>query len=197
MLCDTIPTLWRDTNKQRALLDIIKLTLGGSGANILFLQFYGRFAAKMLDQNFQMGEGYQDCDTTTPQSCITTPFSVKDILNLNIPSGSEYTAADGYPPQSGSNRAYEECYNQSQELQQFWENGYEQYGAGYTGYYGGIEVKTEPCFASKPFGCESVYGVPVSVHQIGNNACELSTSSEVQDAGKDSMVYVKTESPSK
>lgn len=135
----------------------------------------------MLDQNFAMAEGYQTCDTTTPQGCLTTPFSVKDILNLNISGGSEYS---GYHP--SANRVYEECY-QSQEMQPVWESGYEQYNYGY---YGGVEVKTEPCFVSKSFGCESVYGVGTPLQQI----CALSAAE--QEASKD-MVYVKTESPSK
>lgn len=132
----------------------------------------------MLDQNFAMGDSYQDCDTTTPQSCLSTPFSVKDILNLNQDYGF---------PQGGHqvNKGYEDYFQQ-----QYWEGaGYEQYNCGY---YGGVDVKTEyPCLGfGKDYGCEGVYGIPHM--QPFGSFCSLQN---VHDSAKE--IYSKTESPSK
>lgn len=113
----------------------------------------------MLDEVFAMGDSYQDCDTTTPQG-ISTPFSVKDILNLNMTNNAEYNGEF----HAGHQVKYEDFYQQH-----YWDSAYEQFNYGV---FGGLQVKSEyPCL-DKEFGCESGYGISPHVQQY-SGACGL------------------------
>lgn len=102
----------------------------------------------MLEQEYQQQEttseiSYSDCDTTTSANCLTTPFSVKDILNLENSCGYQ-------------NVNYQSC-------QQYWENPcFSNYDYHNFGYYGcGGDVKNDGFVANESFSCNNVYVAPV------------------------------------
>lgn len=107
---------------------------------------------KMLEQEYQQQPettseiSYSDCDTTTSPNCLTTPFSVKDILNLNIPAEGNC----GY-----QNAGYQNC-------SQYWENTcFSNYEYHNFGYYGCGEVKAEGFASNDGFNCNNIYVPPV------------------------------------
>lgn len=95
----------------------------------------------MLNQadSYQMDQQTYNCDTiSSTSSCLTTPFSVKDILNLNMTQDSEYLDTSvPYLVKEQSYHQYNDGYSQ-----QHWENpglqyhqppSYESYGYNYYG----------------------------------------------------------------
>lgn len=128
----------------------------------------------MMEQEFPLQEAtseisYSDCDTTTSPSCLTTPFSVKDILNLNIPTENNC----GY-----QNVNYQNC-------TQYWENAcFSNYDYHHhnLGYYGGSDGKTENFSVNDGFNCGNVYVPPVQQPICGvSYACqELNKDSDNQ-----------------
>lgn len=117
----------------------------------------------MLEQEYQQQEttseiSYSDCDTTTSPNCLSTPFSVKDILNLNIPAESNC----GY-----QNANYQPC-------TQYWENAcFSNYEYNF-GYYGCGDVKTESFSTNEQsFNCNNIYVPPVQQPVCGiQYACQ-------------------------
>ncbi|GLV41954.1 tinman [Carabus blaptoides fortunei] len=90
------------------------------------------------DDSYQMdSQSYQNCDTiSSTSSCLTTPFSVKDILNLNMTNDSEYL--DSSVPYLVN--AKEQQYHYDEGYTQHWENpglqyhqppSYDSYGYNY------------------------------------------------------------------
>lgn len=133
----------------------------------------------MLEQEYQQQEttttseiSYSDCDTTTSPNCLTTPFSVKDILNLNIP-----TENNGCGYQNGG--YYQNC-------PQYWENGcFSNYDCHNFGYYGCGEVKTDNFSASEGFNCNNVYVPPLQQAMCGvGYGCPESNSKESECPSK-------------
>ncbi|KAJ8938007.1 hypothetical protein NQ318_022940 [Aromia moschata] len=117
------------------------------------------------------------CDTT---SALTTPFSVKDILNMNISQND----GDFYP-----NSVKKESY--TVHHQQYWDNSYfggnEQYG-----YY---NSEVDSCLVNKNYwGCDNAYaeGATPHIQQLNNmyNTQQEAAHRPAKDEG-----YVKIESP--
>lgn len=134
----------------------------------------------MLEQGYQQQEttseiSYSDCDTTTSPNCLlTTPFSVKDILNLNIPSAESNNCSF----QNGS--YYQNC-------PQYWENtcfsNYDCHNFG--SYYGCGDVKTDNFTTSDGFNYNNVYVPPVQQDVCGiSYGCQEISNKESESPSK-------------
>lgn len=141
---------------------------------------------KMLEQSLELdaGETYQNCDTTTSSGCLSTPFSVKDILNIS--NESDYLTGNYKDYNYAHYNHYLQPYN--------WDNnGYNNYDQHNYNYYNGGGIKTEIGL------CDSVYLSQNSVNQQQNvnvgNFCVSFNENEksLVDGGE----YANIESPSK
>lgn len=141
----------------------------------------------MLEQEYHHQQestseiNYTDCDTTTSSNCLTTPFSVKDILNLNIPSSENgvncgyQTSNTGYYPQYWENT----CFNTNYDCHNF-------------GYYGCGDVKNENFSTSVDagFNCNNLYVPPVHQQPISgiSFSCQGSDNKESESPSKHTFV---------
>lgn len=142
----------------------------------------------MLEQEYHQPQqestnseiSYSDCDTTTSPNCLTTPFSVKDILNLNIPSENSC----GY-----QNSGYYQSYPT-----QYWENScFTNYDCHNFGYYGCGDVKTESFSGSDGFNYNNLYVPPVQHQSICgiSYGCQENNDKETENPSKCNRNFYK------
>lgn len=137
----------------------------------------------MLEQSLDLdaNDNYQNCDTTTNPGCLSTPFSVKDILNIS--NEEEYLSGNykeynynGYnhyfQPYSWENG----CYN----------NGYEQHN-NYNNCYNATGVKTEIGL------CDSAYLSQEQNIPMGNFCVSFNENEKIPIEAE----YANVDSPSK
>ncbi|KAF5298022.1 hypothetical protein FQR65_LT09833 [Abscondita terminalis] len=80
-----------------------------------------------MEQSFSNSDNFENCDTTTNSSCLMTPFSVKDILNLNITNESDFTCTNlNFSNLNGIKNEYAnyEEYNSFSQNNHCWDNNY-------------------------------------------------------------------------
>lgn len=132
----------------------------------------------MLDQSFHSNscDNFENCDTTTTNSaCLTTPFSVKDILNLNMTNESDYVTSN---INFSSLNSVKSEYNHYDEYSGFaqpqnhhnWENGFvHSYDHFNYNYYTPIEANLK-CETSsyKNLCAENNFSAPTHVQQLSN-----------------------------
>lgn len=151
------------------------------------------------EDSYQMDQQTYNCDTiSSTSSCLTTPFSVKDILNLNMTQDSEYL--DNNVPylvnaKEQSYHQYDDAYTQHWEnpgLQYHQPPSYESYGYNYY-----VDQSTNASNNNCGRTVESCYGDYVSmtshVQQL-SNFCVPYPENKTKETGN---VTMETESTSK
>ncbi|KRT86042.1 Homeobox domain-containing protein, partial [Oryctes borbonicus] len=141
----------------------------------------------MLEQSLELdtvGENYQNCDTTTSSGCLSTPFSVKDILNIS--NESEYLTGNYKEYNYGHYNHYLQSYS--------WDNNcYNNYDQQNYNYYNNSGIKTEIGV------CDSAYLTQNSLNQqqpnvnnMGNFCVNFNDNEKGLVEGSE---YVNIESP--
>lgn len=139
----------------------------------------------MLEQSYQSNssDNFENCDTTTNNSsCLTTPFSVKDILNLNMMNENNLTGSHLNYVNLNSIKCeynYEDYNNPSFVQNHCWDNSfaptYDHFNYS-SNYYNPVDLNIKcdtASYGNKDFTCEnSTYGsTPSHVQQLTNLIC--------------------------
>ncbi|KAF5284270.1 hypothetical protein FQA39_LY04563 [Lamprigera yunnana] len=139
----------------------------------------------MMEQGFHNSDNFENCDTTTNSSCLMTPFSVKDILNLNITNEADFAGTNLNFVNLNSIKSeyghYDE-YGSFNQQNHYWDNTY---GPTYDHYNYNFYNQTDTnikceTFVNKNFTCDTSGTVPSHVQQL-TNLC-----APYQDRGKES-----------
>ncbi|KAK4875360.1 hypothetical protein RN001_011782 [Aquatica leii] len=125
-----------------------------------------------MEQSFPNGDNFENCDTTTNSSCLMTPFSVKDILNLNMNNESDFTCTNlNFVSLNSIKNEYGnyEDYNNFSQPNNCWDNNfvpsYEHYNYNfYNAPDTNIKCETFP-YTNKNFNCDTT---PSHVQQLSN-----------------------------
>ncbi|KAI4460728.1 homeobox protein nkx [Holotrichia oblita] len=138
----------------------------------------------MLEQSLELdsvSDNYQNCDTTTSSGCLSTPFSVKDILNIS--SEGDYLTG-GYKEYNYNH--YNHC------LQSYsWDNNcYNSYDQHHYNYYNNSGIKTETGL------CDSAYLTQNGLNQQQQNVTNFCISFNENEKGLiEGNEYINIESP--
>lgn len=151
----------------------------------------------MLEPAYQNGspqsENFENCDTTTSNAhSLATPFSVKDILNLNMGTEGDFACANiNFSNLSSVKSEYNnyEEYISNVYSQQNWDNSFAYDHYGNYNFYGTSEanVKSETgAYGGKGFFCENSYSSPSHVQQLSNLCVPFQERKEGDFSGLDS-----------
>ncbi|KAK5644577.1 hypothetical protein RI129_005877 [Pyrocoelia pectoralis] len=126
-----------------------------------------------MDPTFHSSDNFENCDTTTNSSCLTTPFSVKDILNLNITSDTDFGCSNINFANLNSIKNEYSHYDEFNSFSQqtHWDNNYVPTYDHYNyNFYNPSEtnIKCEANYSNKNFVCDTSYTTPSHVQQLSN-----------------------------